>query len=261
MSCNRQATKIGRTAGLKTGLSALNSQAGSVAGQMANMLGRSATVALSVSNSIEGPKRLDALAPLAAVGALLSGRGKTRLKILNILTAAQVARAGASAMGTGIARLSRLKGEPVRTEFYFKGKPVVRAWPSRLTPALNAGDTLGWPRVSVTFSGGQMVECEGQGWHIGTTVVKTSRGEQRTITHLQSMAVPGTHYYFDRLLKDKEVAGIISGQKGFEPKHTPGFAGQISELEALQPTLARLKKGLIQTHLFWGMRRKKSRDL
>jgi hypothetical protein len=215
-------------------------------------LGRSATAILAISNSFEGPERLDALMPVAAVGALLSGNNNTRLKILNALTAAQVARAVARSVGTGIARMSRPKGEAIRTEFYFKGQPAVRVWPSRLTPALNARDIMGWPRLSVEFSGGQMVESEGKSWHVGTTVVKTPAGEQRAITHLQSMAVPSRHYYFNRPLKDREVAGIVQGQKGFEAKHLPGFAGQLGELESLHPTMAGLKKGLIQAHLFWG---------
>jgi hypothetical protein len=103
-----------------------------------------------------------------------------------------------------------------------------------------------------------MFESEGQTWHRGTTTVQTSlaqngdAGGQRTITHLQKLSLPGTHYYFDRPLSEQEVAGIVTGQKGFEARHLPGFAGQISELEALQPAWAGLKKGLIQAHLFWG---------
>jgi len=256
VSCDRQEVKIGRSAGVKAGINTLSNKAGNVTGRMMDTvgrgLGRSATAALAVSNSFEGPQTIDALVPLAAVGALLSGNNRTRLKILNTITAAQVARAAASSLGTGIARMSRPKDEPVRTEFYFKGQPAVRAWPSRLTPALNARDIMGGSRLSVEFSGGQMVESGGKSWHVGTTVVKTPAGEQRAITHLQSMAVPGRHYYFNRPLKDREVAGIIQGQKGFEAKHQPGFAGQISELEALQPAIAGLKKGLIQTHLVWG---------
>lgn len=256
MSCDRQGVKVGLSAGVKAGISTLSSKTGNATGRMLNTvsrgLGRSATAALSISNSFEGPGTLDALTPLAAVGALVSRNNNTRLKILNTLTAAQVARAAAGSVGTGIARMSRPKGEPVRTEFYFKGQPAVRAWPSRLSPALNARDIMGWPCLAVEFSGGQMVESEGKSWHVGTTVVRTSAGEQRAITHLQRLTLPGRHYYFNRPLKDREVAGIIQGQKGFEAKHLPGFAGQIGELESLQPAIAGLKKGLIQAHLFWG---------
>lgn len=256
MSCDRQGVKVGLSAGMKAGISTLGSKASNITGRMMNTagrgVGRSATAMLSISNSFEGPGTLDALTPLAAVGALLSRNNNTRLKILNALTAAQVARAAATSLGTGLARLSRPGDEAIRTEFYFKGQPAVRAWSSRLTPALNARDITGWPRLSVEFSGGQIVEAGGKSWHVGTTVVKTPKGGPRAITHVQSLAVPGRHYYFNRPLKDREVAGIILGQKGFEAKHLPGFAGQIGELESLQPTMAGLKKGLIQAHVFWG---------
>jgi hypothetical protein len=247
---------MSRTGSVKAGITSLTSQAGSLSGQMVKAvsrgLGRSATTALALSNSFEGPKTLDALTPLAAVGALLSGDGRTRLKILNILTAAQVTKAAATGIGTGIARLSRPKDEAIRTDSYFQGKPLMRAWPSRLTPALNARDIMGQSRLSVAFSGGQIVESGGKSWHVGTTVIKMPQDELRTITHLQSMALPSSHYYFDRPLKDREVAGIVLGQKGFEPKHVPGFVGQVSELESLHPGLAGLKKGLVRAQLFWG---------
>ncbi len=60
------------------------------------------------------------------------------------------------------------------------------------------------------------------------------------------------HYYFDRTLHDKEAVGIISGHKEFEARHLPGYAGEITEVESLVPTLANVKQGLIKTHLCWG---------
>jgi hypothetical protein len=256
VACERGSQKVGRTAGVKAGLSTLSSKLGHTGGRLVQQfergLGRSATAVLRVSNSLEGPQTLEAILPVAAVGALFSRDGnKTRLRILNTIGTAQVARAATTALGTGLGRLSRPTEGPVRQEFYFKGKPPVRVWPSRLTPALNAGDVQGW-RLAVQASEGQLYETEGKTWHYGTTRVKTSQGE-RTLTHLRSLALPATHYYFDRPLGEQEVAGIISGQKGFEARHLPGFAGQISELESLQPVVARMKKSLIRAHLLWGM--------
>lgn len=255
MACERHSQHIGRTAAVKAGLSSLSSKLSHTGGRLVQQfeqgLGRSATAVLRVSNSLEGPRTLEAVLPVAAVGALFSRDGnKTRLRILNAVGTAQVARAATAALGTGLGRLSRTKENPVRQQFYFKGKPPVRVWSSRMTPALNAGDVAGW-RLTIQGSEGKLYETEGKTWHCGTTRVKTSQGE-RTVTHLRSLALPATHYYFDRPLGKQEVAGIICGQKGFEARHLPGFAGQISELESLQPVVARMKKSLIRTHLLWG---------
>jgi hypothetical protein len=96
-----------------------------------------------------------------------------------------------------------------------------------------------------------MFEHQGKTWHLGITQVQTSQGE-RTIGHLQSLNAPPTHYYFNRALREAEVAGVIGHQRGFTPKHLPGFAGEVTEVESLNPLLAGLKQRLIQTHLCFG---------
>jgi hypothetical protein len=158
--------------------------------------------------------------------------------------------------GTGLARLSR-RSEPEITagleqQFFFPDstRRPVRVWQSRLTPLFNRIDA---GMSEVQRSEGLMVESQGQTWHRGTTVVKTTQGE-RTLTHLQSLTMPSTHYYFNRRLSDNETVGIITGQKGFEPKTLDGYAGQISEVESLLPAWAQTKRGLIQAHLRWGDR-------
>jgi hypothetical protein len=156
--------------------------------------------------------------------------------------------------GTGLARLSREQESGVMSgleqRFFFPNttKLPVRIWPSRLTPFLNWLDS-GVRRPQ--HSDGVMLELKGQSWHRGTIVTNTTQGE-RTITHLQSLSWPSTHYYFSRRLSDNEAVGIVSGQKGFEPKTLPGYAGQISPVESLCPTWAGLKRSLIQAHLRWG---------
>ena len=128
----------------------------------------------------------------------------------------------------------------------------MRSWPSGLTPALSARDIQGLP-LKVQASQGQMFESRGKTWHLGVTTVTSPAGQgERTMAHLQSLAVPASHYYFERVPHDTEVAGIISGQREFEPKHLPGFAGEVTEVESLVPALAQVKKRLIQMHVFWG---------
>jgi len=156
--------------------------------------------------------------------------------------------------GTGLARLSR-RDEPgitagLEQQFFFPDstRRPVRVWPSRLTPLFNRADAgiRGLQR-----SEGLMIESQGQTWHRGTMVFKTAQGE-RTMTHVQSLTVPSTHYYFNRRLSDNETVGLITGQKGFEARTLEGYAGQVSEVESLFPAWAQTKRGLIQAHLRWG---------
>ena len=156
--------------------------------------------------------------------------------------------------GTGLSRLSRKEQVGVvggiEQRFFFLNttRLPVRVWKSRLTPLLNRADA---EASRLLRSDGIMFEVGGKSWHRGTTVVKTAQGE-RTLTHLQSFSLPATHYYFDRRLADNEAIGIVSGQKGFEPKYLPGYAGQVSEVESLFPAYAGLKHQLIKAHLRWG---------
>jgi hypothetical protein len=265
------------------GVSSLSSSAASIGGALVAAtqrgLGRTATSALVVANAIEGPKTIGRLTPLAVVGSIAgdvqasrnnraitqssddgdsSGRTSTRqrqpnwrFRTLNTIAALQLARAGATGLGTALARLSRSPGGAIRTRNYFGGRDSVtmRSWDSRLSAALNAGDV--GPGLRVKASYGRMYESDGKAWHAGTTAVNSSRGE-RTVTHLQSMNWPTQHYYFDRSLTDQEIAGTTAGHQAFQAKQLPGFAGEISEIESLTPLLGRAKKSLIKTHLFWG---------
>lgn len=184
---------------------------------------------------------------------------KRALMTLGVMKLAQVASVF---IGTGIGRMSRrnkiglVDGLEQRFFFLNTTKMPVTTWKSSLTPLFNLGDSGVSP---VLRSDGLMFEISGKTWHRGTIVIKTAQGE-RTLTHLQSLSVPAAHYYFSRRLDDNEAVGIVSNQKGFDPKHMPdrqglpstGYAGQISEIESLLPLWASLKRGLIQAHLRWG---------
>lgn len=185
-------------------------------------------------------------------------KNKTRLFILNTLAAAQVGRAVGTALTVAASRLSEDKTVPVNVrEFFGREGPglgpraVARTWSSKLTPLLNAADVFGQAGVKVCSSGGMMWEHDGTVWHQGQTVVETSAGK-RHITHLQRMSVPKAHYYFSGPLQETEVAGIITGNSNYLPRTIPGYAGQISEVEALCPAWSDLKHAVIKTHLLWG---------
>lgn len=309
MSCEMNSNKAGRTAGVKAGISAaqgkFNSAAGRMIGAISRSVGRSATAALRITESFDGPS-LNSLAAIPVVleaGALLGSlRARRRQKLADIpvppamqalmkdeprdlpawadrwtqdqdrpdpadrlsgrvrqravmaVGLLKLGQATSAFAGTGLARLSRA-GEPgvtagLEQQFFFPASTMrpVRMWQSRLTPWFNRADA----GVSGIQRGdGLMIESQGQTWHRGTTVIKTTQGE-RTMTHLQSMTAPATHYYFNRRLSDNETVGLITGQKGFEPKSLEGYAGQVGEVEALLPAWAQTKHGLIQAHLRWG---------
>lgn len=152
--------------------------------------------------------------------------------------------------GTGLARLSRTDEGEVERRVFFpnSSRQPVNLWPSRLTSLFNRADAGITP---VKAGEGLMFEVGGKTWHRGTLTLQTTQGE-RTLTHLQSLSLPSTHYYFDRPLTDNEAVGVVTGQKGFEPKQLPGYAGQVSEVEGLCPAWAGVKHSFIQTHLRWG---------
>lgn len=276
MACDRGQNQTARLCAVRNGLSAAGSKAANLLGigvaRGLRQAGRASGAALAVANAIEGPKRLDNLLPLAVIGAIATdmqagrrpviepdddgeerrARGRPanwRNRSLNLIAALKLARAGSGSLGTSLARLSRPPSEAISRRNYFGGRVVLRAWNSRLSAAFNALDVP--PGITVKSSAGRMIEYQGQAWHAGTTVVETSAGE-RAITHLKRLQWPAQQYYFGRGLSDQEIAGILSGHQDYEPKHLPGFVGEVGEVEALLPGLARLKRGLIKNYLLWG---------
>jgi len=276
MACERAQNKIARLGAVRNGLSLAGSKAANLLGagvrRGLGQAGRTSGAALAVAHAIEGPKRLDNLLPLAVIGAIATDVQANRRPVietdddgqerrshrrpanwrnrsLNLVAALKLARAGSGSLGTGLARLSKPPDEAISRRNYFGGRVVLHAWDSRLSAAFNALDVP--PGVTVKSSAGRMIEHQGRAWHAGTTVVETSAGE-RAITHLQRLQWPAQHYYFNRGLSDHELAGILSGHQEYEPKHLPGFAGEVGEVESLLPGLARLKRGLIRNHLLWG---------
>jgi len=141
-----------------------------------------------------------------------------------------------------------------RQGLFFKRKVQVDFRRSRLTPLINRRDLMGANFLGkrIVSSQGEMVRSSPGGlWHRGTTVIKNPQGQERTLTHLQSLRFPAAHYYFDRPLSDQQVAGIVSGQKGFRPHRLPGYVGEVHPTEALAPGWALTKQALIKTRLYW----------
>jgi hypothetical protein len=254
VSCDYRAGKVSSTAGVRAGINQmqgkLNNGAGAVAESFKRGAGRTATAALSVTENFKAPS-LDALGTAVVLAGAMRGE-KTRRQMLVVAGLGKLTREAAVVAGSGLARLSRVNQEGVTggvsQKFFFKSNTPVTMWRSRLTPFLNSQDVAVWTRGQIKSSQGVMLESGGKSWHQGTTVLQTGQA----ITHLQSMAVPARHYYFNRPLSESEAVGLITGQKGFEAKNTAGFAGEISEVESLSPLWAETKRALIKAHIFWG---------
>jgi len=254
VSCQSKNKSVSRLAAARCGVS-------QIATRTAGLYGTAAGRLLAVAGAVEGPGSVDNLLPLAAAGALATEFRRRRpddnrrpsnwrLRVLNTVGGLKLGRSVSGSAGTALARLSKPGSAQMEQRRYFGGRVTLRRWPSRLTAALNAADI---PPIGVTVkrSGGQMVEYQGRSWHAGTSIVDTPAGE-RAITHLQSLQWPARHYYFNRALGGQTIAGIISGHPEFEPKHLPGFAGQVGEVEALMPGVGATKRHLIRAALLWG---------
>lgn len=157
---------------------------------------------------------------------------------------------GSSAAGfTKTADAGAIRQEK-RKFFFFKTHQDVPLWQSSLTSWLNKADLIVQPK-KVVSSDGVMFKSGATTWHRGTTVMKMEDG-LRTVSHLQSLSLPATHYYFDQPLSDENAVGLATGK--VKPETVPGCVGQVSVFEGLSPISARAKHWLIKSYLFFGPR-------
>lgn len=115
-----------------------------------------------------------------------------------------------------------------------------------LTPLFNRADVL--PGSHVENSKGTLFRVGGMTWHWGESNIHTSRGQQ-TITHLQTLAIPAQHYYFNRPVGAKDMVELARGAK--KPETIEGFSGSVSRVESLCTGWASVKHDLILAKLHW----------
>jgi hypothetical protein len=175
---------------------------------------------------------------------------KTTKRVKTGMTIGAVA--ASTVAGLSLKEKSRELVQERRSGLFFKSNVKVTFAKSRLTGLLNRLDLAGSHRLgqNVVSSEGDLVTAQGKAWHRGAIVFKTPQGE-RTMTHLQSMTLPATHYYFDRALTDEEIAGIVSDQKGFKPPQMAGYIGEVNAMEGLAPAWAQTKHAMIRTRLYF----------
>lgn len=186
----------------------------------------------------------------SALGDLL----KSERRLLKILAAAKLA---SNVMASLAVLTEDLEGS---RSVIKQGGPIreVKFCRTKLTKLLNKQDRL--LNGVLSRNEGELVTYKKSGqvyvWHRGTTTVqmrdpKTGDHAERVITHLQSIAVPASSYYFDRPLSDQEVADIVTGQSKVRPQQLDGYVGSISAIENLTPVWASTKRALILTRLHW----------
>jgi hypothetical protein len=124
----------------------------------------------------------------------------------------------------------------------------------KLTRVLNKLDTFPLDQKGVVHSDGTVFQTGGTTWHWGSLMVNTPRGE-RVVTHLQSLNLPASHYYFNCHLDQDQAAGIAAGR--IRPERLPGYVGQVSALETLTVAWAAAKHTMIKNVLYFGSPRKK----
>ncbi len=127
----------------------------------------------------------------------------------------------------------------------------------KLTRTLNKLDTLALGQKGVVHSDGSVFQTGGTTWHWGNLMVNTPKGE-RVVTHLQSLNIPASHYYFNCHLDQDQAAGIAAGR--IRPERVPGYVGQVSALETLTVAWAAAKHTMIKNVLYFGSPGKKKTE-
>jgi len=158
--------------------------------------------------------------------------------------------------GSGIAALSKTReaGQVMhekRMMFFFKKEVPVALWQSTMTHLLNRADVVGDPNKIMSSDGVMFRLGQLETWHRGTTTVKMPDGK-RTITHLQSLVYPQSHYYFDRPISNEASVGIAANK--IKPEAVAGYVGRVSPLEGMSPTLMMAKQSMIKAYLHYGAR-------
>jgi hypothetical protein len=158
-------------------------------------------------------------------------------------------------LGSNLAGLTKIgsAGQVMQEKqflLFFKKQVPVALWKSNLTDKINRLDLVGSNLDKVVSSEGVMFKPgKGETWHRGTVVVKAANSK-RSITHLQSLNIPQTHYYFNQAISDTDAVGIAAGK--IKPQTVPGYAGSVTPLEALCPSWATTKQSLLKAYINYG---------
>jgi hypothetical protein len=266
VSCNRNSSKVGATAGVAAGITRTNGRLGYNLGQIMastpNLLNRAGEAAGSVADyalQVVEPTDPDARQTAQALSRTVGGMVNIAAWVTGVRPALATGKRVVSIAGrvTGMAgnlaaalcKSGNAGTVEVKKRFllFFTSKQKVQLSKSRLlTSFLNRSDVL--PGAEVVNTTGALFKAGGNTWHWGETTVHTSRG-QHTVTHLQALALPSDHYYFDRQVSAYDMVELASGSK--KPESIEGFAGTVSQTEMLCPGWALTNQALILSKIHW----------
>jgi hypothetical protein len=133
----------------------------------------------------------------------------------------------------------------------------VSLWQSSLTKTLNSLDApIPGQTKALRAGDGVLFKTGDVTWHRGTLIADTPKGE-RMLTHLQSLNVPATHYYFRCYLSDEQAVGIAA--RRVRAEHLPGYVGQVSALESLTLAWGAAKHAMIRNVIYFASEREPQR--
>ena len=193
----------------------------------------------------------------AAIGVRLAVDSLTGGGYAKLETARQLSEEVTTQAGTAVGDLSRDELKNVTVENaphlrFFRKRTALQAWTSHLTPVANAGDRVGLSLQGgggkLTHSSGVIIKVDGKTWHSGLVKTRTRAGEH-TMQHVRSLSYPPQDYYFDRKLKEKELAQLVSRRR--KPATIDGYIGQVSPMDNLAGSWGRLKHNLIRQRILF----------
>ncbi len=198
------------------------------------------------SNSKRGFLAKAAMAKIAGKAVPHVATARLAVQAVNVATGSIGSAAGELSKTKDVAEVSTDK----KVFFGLVGsKEYIIPFRSKLTDQINSRDVL-LSAKNITNSKGVIFKVQGSTWHSGTIKVKMpASGKTRTIAHLQSMAMPASHYYFNKPVSNEQAVGIATGS--VKPQDIQGFQGQVSQVESLVKPVADAKHGLIKAGLHW----------
>ncbi|MCP4362719.1 MAG: hypothetical protein GY796_32340 [Chloroflexi bacterium] len=275
MSCARSSSQASKAAMATAGLSQLGSKMGYAVGtfletmtQSADTIGQKAVAPAAVlALKVIEPKgkgklgvvKRSALKSLATVtkatikaGLIVSGYGPViKTATTTIAVTEKVTAVGGSVVGA-VSENGEAGTATVEKKGWFgPSRQKVQLWRSWLTPVLNNSNVIG--RREVKSSTGVMFKTRGRTWYKGTIKFKVGQGN-RTITHLKSLSLPNTSYYFSRPVSNKDAVGIAAGR--IKAETVPGYVGRVTKTEALCLAWMQAKKAAILSQLHWGTQKR-----
>lgn len=287
MSCDRNGTRVGDTAGAAAGVSPVTSKLSNAIGGMSGRVVAAVRPArAAVTGKLDRPAQVVSarIAPArAAVTGQVAGAaqaitgtaaavsGKTLEVIDRDGLLARVARhplrqaagetllyAHRTALATGLG-LAATSGHPAGWAIAAAGAGALYA-AGRISPDREKGplsvQQVPGPRNSARDipvyqdrknPDRRVFSVKKVNWVVSGETATGADGAHRSYTRLTGKNVPRAHYYFHGPLSDEQAVGIAAGK--IKAYTLPGYAGSVTDREGLSPGWAMLKHSMIRASI------------